>query len=557
MHSTAGCRGRSGTARLNGDTLAPTVGAGMGQLLSAQVNQGLMAISRRAESLDRHTLARTFVVAGSLSAMLHSADHQILYGRRGTGKTHALLYLADLVEHTGDVPVYLDLRTIGSSSGLYSDPQLDVALRGTHLLIDTLEAVHEQLLTVAIEGAVADQEGLLRGLDALAEAATTVEVVGRVVRETTVGDTAEQTAGAGLNASWGNAGVSVSGSRRRSVSASDRLRRSGIEHHQVIFGPLSRALARITAALAPARLWLLLDEWSSVPLELQPLLADLLRRSVLPTRGTTVKIAAIERRSRFREPGGDGDYVGIEVGADAASAVSLDDVLVFDHGRNQAQQFFAELFVNHARPRLPSSVSITDDPAEFVTTAFSRAAFPELVRAAEGVPRDAINIAALAAQHAGDTTIGIRHVRQAAHDWYLRDKYAAIAGNEPALATLRLLVDEVVGQRRSRTFLLDHITGAQHPAIHDLYDARLVHLLRRGIVSRRNPGTLYDGFAIDYGCYVTLLIDGETTYTAGRRDTWLASPKGVPPDSFQPERLLVELADTLRRAPHPRRKQLG
>lgn len=74
---------------------------GMTQARSAHFNQALLAIPRRAESVDRHTLARTFVVAGSLSAMLHSADHQVLYGRRGTGKTHALLYLADLVEHSG------------------------------------------------------------------------------------------------------------------------------------------------------------------------------------------------------------------------------------------------------------------------------------------------------------------------------------------------------------------------------------------------------------------------------------------------------------------------
>jgi hypothetical protein len=517
----------------------------MGLARNTHFNQALLAIPRRAESVDRHTLARTFVVAGSLSAMLHSADHQVLYGRRGTGKTHALLYLADLVEHSGDIAVYLDLRTIGSASGLYADQQLGLALRGTHLLIDTLEAIHEELLAVAIDREVADADGMLRGLDALAEASTAVQVVGEVERETSFTGSSEttRTNEASLSVAHGVpvASGKLSASHRRSATATGRLRRTGVEHHQVIFGPVSRALARITTALAPARLWLLLDEWSSVPQDLQPLLADLLRRSVLPTRGITVKMAAIERRSRFRQPGADGDYVGIEVGADAASAVSLDDVLVFDHGRNRAQQFFAELFFNHARGRLPTVVDPPADPEEFVHAAFTRAAFPELVRAGEGVPRDAINIAALAAQHAHDAPIGVRHIRHAAHDWYLRDKHAAIAANEPALTTLRHLVNEVIGLRRSRTFLLDHATSAQDPAIHDLYDARLLHLLRRGILSRRHPGTLYDGFAIDYGCYVALLIDGQHPYSPHKREEWLASPKGVPPDTFHPERSLIEL----------------
>lgn len=102
-----------------------------------------MRIPRRAESTDRCTLAMTFVAAGSFSAMLHSTDHQILYGRRGTGKTHALLYLSDLIERTGDVAMYLDLRTIGSAEGMYADSDLSPTVRGTHLLVDTLEAIHD------------------------------------------------------------------------------------------------------------------------------------------------------------------------------------------------------------------------------------------------------------------------------------------------------------------------------------------------------------------------------------------------------------------------------
>jgi hypothetical protein len=202
--------------------------------------------------------------------VLHSTDHQILYGRRGTGKTHALLYLSDLIEHAGDVAVYLDLRTIGSAEGMYTDSNLSPAVRGTPLLVDTLEAIHEELLSVAFEREIADQNSLLVALDALAEAATAVEVVGEVERETKFGGSDESSAGLELTVS---PNAKISATRRRSATAESRLRRTGIERHHVVFGPLSRALKGITSALVPARLWLLLDEWSSVPLDLQPLLA--------------------------------------------------------------------------------------------------------------------------------------------------------------------------------------------------------------------------------------------------------------------------------------------
>jgi hypothetical protein len=500
------------------------------------LNQALLRIQRRAESTDRNTLSSTYVAAGSFAALLHSPDHQIVYGRRGTGKTHALLYLNELLDRTGDVAVYLDLRTIGSAGGMYADSSQSAAVRGTHLLVDTLEAVHDELLTIAVERDVDNASLLLSSLDAVAAAATEVKVVGEVARETTIGGSAESEAGVELSSA-----PRLSASRRRTVTAQNRLVRTGIEHHHVLFGPLHRALRGITRALGDGRLWLLLDEWSSIPRDLQPFLADLLRRSVLPLAGVTVKIAAIERRARFACPAGPGDYLGIEVGSDAASAVNLDEFLAFDHGRGRAREFFAQLFYNHAWIRLTSMLKDPPpDPASFVEETFRRNAFTELVRASECLPRDAINIAALAAQHAHEEPISVGDVRRAARDWYLRDKQTAIATNEPARATLRALVDEVVGHRRARTFVIDQLAAGRHGTIEDLHDARLLHLLRRGIADPRHPGTLYDGFAIDYGCYVTLLLDEPKFHVRDRSD-WLNNPKGVPPEGFNLAKTAIDL----------------
>jgi hypothetical protein len=504
------------------------------------LNQALMRIPRRAESADRFTLTKTFVATGSFSAMLHSTDHQIFYGRRGAGKTHALLYLSNLIENTGDVPVYVDLRTIGSAEGTYTDSDLSLAQRGTHLLIDTLETIHDQLLTVAFGCEIGDQNTLLLALDALAEAATAVKVVGEVEKETKLGGSTGSSLGLELTIS---PNVKVSGTRHKAAMAESRLRHIGIERHHVVFGPLNRALRDIANALRPARLWLLLDEWSSIPIDLQPLLADLLRRSVLPTTGITVKIASIERRSRFSQPSHGGDYVGIEVGADAASAVSLDDLLTFDNARRRAQDFFSQLFFNHTSAQLSTMIAQPPpDPDTFIEATFRRNSFAELVRAAEGVPRDAINIAALAAQHANDEPIGLSDVRRAARDWYLRDKQTAISADEPARHTLRLLINEAVGRRHSRTFLLDQLVS-RHETIDKLYDARLLHVLRRGIADRKNPGTLYDGFAIDYGCYVGLLMDGDLRSKPRDRGKWLNSPHGVPPDEFSITKEAIHLIE--------------
>jgi hypothetical protein len=329
------------------------------------------------------------------------------------------------------------------------------------------------------------------------------------------------------------------------VSAQSRLVRTGVERHHVLFGPLNRAVRSIVRALAPARLWLLLDEWSSVPRDLQPFLADLLRRAVLPVAGVTVKIAAIERRSRFAAPSGVGEYVGIEVGSDAASSVDLDAFLAFGNSDAAAREFFSRLYHNHTSLHLRSMIKDPPpDATSFVTECFRRNGFSELVRAAEGVPRDAINIAALAAQHAHDKPISTADVRRAARDWYLRDKQTAIAGNQPARSALRALVDEVIGHRRARTFVVDQLARERAGVIEDLHDARLLHLLRRGIADPHHPGALYDGFAIDYGCYVSLMLDDAKFQVRGRAD-WINSPTGVPPEGFRFARSAIDLTALL------------
>ena len=85
------------------------------------LNQSFMRIPRRAENTDRGTLAATYVNAGSFSAMLHSTDTIRSFTDVVEPERLAAEHLSDLIERTGDLFVYLDLRTIGSTGGAIRD----------------------------------------------------------------------------------------------------------------------------------------------------------------------------------------------------------------------------------------------------------------------------------------------------------------------------------------------------------------------------------------------------------------------------------------------------
>lgn len=238
-----------------------------------------------------------------------------------------------------------------------------------------------------------------------------------------------------------------------------------------------------------------------MPIELQPYLADFIRRAVFPIQGITVKVAAIEQRSVFKV-GTHTDYTGIEIGADASADVDLDDYMVFDNNAERAVEFFKNLVSRHYSS--DKTAPEFKSPDTLIQSAFTQQnAFEDFVKSAEGVPRDAFNVLSLAAQRSLSDKISIPTIRIAARTWFQRDKEGAVRSNTKAQDLLRWIIDKVIGHRRARAFLLRADT--RHPLIDDLFDARLLHVTKRNISSHDEPGVRYDAYKLDYGCYVDLL----------------------------------------------------
>jgi hypothetical protein len=485
-------------------------------MATAPINAALARLLRRAEDEDLNRLAETFVDVGPLFARLSTRDSQVIYGRRGTGKTHALAYLAERQRRHGNTVISIDLRLIGSNGGVYNDTGISLAESATRLLLDVLGRIHEDLVDHVLEQddtCVDISNSTLPLLDRLADAITEISVVGDAEQRDKQGLSVDDSERAGAEVSIASPGpalraIAETNQYRRSVREREILLR-GVAKHRIHFGELGTILQKLVPILPGKKLWLLLDEWSSVPFQLQPILADLLRRSVLPIRGLTVKIAAIDHRSVFKIECDDLSYVGFEVGSDVAADVDLDDFMVFSNDDAMAVEFFSQLFTRHVSA-LGLELDLPDlaSPEEFVSRAFSSdKAFSELVRAGEGVPRDAINIVCKAALKADDRRISLKDVRSAARSWYLQDKEGAVKSRKDGLALLHWIIDEVIGHRRARAFLIRQ--GGESHLIHWLYDQRVLHLVKRGIAAKDRPGVRYDAYALDYGCYVDLLTTSE------------------------------------------------
>ncbi len=202
-----------------------------------------------------------------------------------------------------------------------------------------------------------------------------------------------------------------------------------------------------------------------------------------------------------------GEVIGIEWGADVAANVDLDEFMVFEQNQDRARNFFRGLLFKDvtagSNDGADPVIAALKSEAKLVREGFTdKRAFDELVRAAEGVPRDAINIAARAALRAAERQISVSDVRAAARAWFQNDKEAALRSRDEAQRLLNWIIDKVI--RRARGFLVNQKAAAE-PLLLALFDARVLHAVRRGYSAQDEPGERYDVYVIDYGAYVDLI----------------------------------------------------
>lgn len=474
------------------------------------LNRALTKIPSRAEKRDMSELRDTFVDSG-VADLLDMVDHQVLYGRRGTGKTHAVSYLVSEVNSRGDLALNIDLRTVGSTGGLLNYEDTSPQERATRLLVDVLGLVRDELLEAVLsdEDLVSDGAFVDR-LDDLLSAITNVAITGDVElsREAESKATSERglAAKASIKSTPGFDAEIKSGSSSEGRDLFRETRR-GAERISLNFSDVARALRELAKTLSSRRIWLIFDEWSSIPRDIQVYLAEFLVRCVLPLQPFTVKIAAIEQQSNFRSALPSGEVIGIELGADLGANINLDDFLVFEQNEEQAREFFLNLLFKHLTSGADESMQVPGlvKPADLIRLGFTDTrAFDELVRAAEGVPRDAIYITAAAAMRARDEKISVPIVRAAARSWFQTDKGRAVRSHPEADRLLSWLIAKVIRGKRARGFLVKE-QDADNPLLLALFDARVLHIVRRGYSAQDQPGERFDVWVIDYGAYVDLI----------------------------------------------------
>lgn len=476
-----------------------------------EIMKAVSRILQRSErQIDMDKLIASFVDIG-IVPQLNNANNQIFYGRRGTGKTHVLKVLeSQLNAEKENTVVYIDVRTIGSTAQ-FSDSSVPLRNRCLALFRDILTPIHDVLLERIIEEPTENGERALQASDRLAS--SIIEPT-PIYNQGTISEVRSQEQGGKTEG-----GIEFDTSPKIKLklgAASEKISTSRTEtsydfkhDDKVIFPTLNTALKE-TLDYANTNLFILLDEWASLPRDIQPYLAEFIKRGILTVPRAVLKIASLEYRSSFALLNNAVPPIGFELGADIATAPDLDDYYVYDRNPEQLVKTYADILLRHLAIGLPDDYLRThyqitggDDLSSRMFT--ERPTFQELARACEGVVRDLINIFTLAFFHSnrrGRDSIDKKSIIEASRQWFEQDKAQHL--DETMQNTLRKIIDEVIGKRKARSFLLQRDLE-KHPIIQKLFDARVIHHMQRGYADKDNPGIRYNIYTLDYGSYVDLL----------------------------------------------------
>ena len=116
-----------------------------------EIQRAVAAIIQRSEKqTDLQKLVGSYVDVGVLPQLRSKNNSQILYGRRGTGKTHLANVLASELHKLSTIAaVLIDARTLGSTAQ-FSDPTIPLHRRCISLFRDILGEVHNTLLEYVV-----------------------------------------------------------------------------------------------------------------------------------------------------------------------------------------------------------------------------------------------------------------------------------------------------------------------------------------------------------------------------------------------------------------------
>ncbi|MBC7390209.1 MAG: ATP-binding protein [Opitutaceae bacterium] len=451
-----------------------------------------------------------------------NVSNQVIYGRRGTGKTHLLLAIQEKLSQTfqenHNIGIYCDLSKIIPVIEESEENRIEYCLLIIQSIVDELlKSLMNNLGFIysneyfGVENQANKQkkiqfENLLRNFNIEIQNGKELKKLGKYKfsREDV------NNLSASLNVSSSPKGELGGKIETKKTSSDESIK-------YISVADLHNLLNEFSDLIPGLQITLLLDEYSEINRESQPYLAALIKRIII-SANITVKIAAIPNRTNLQLR--NINIIGLEEGADIFG-FHLDNRYVFEINKTPTKNFFNKLLFNHLFSIAPNIYTGMD--LNILELFLAPQALNEILIATAGIPRDFLNIFInshdnfLVNHTKQQKRVSVKNIRTACRTWYNTDKKEQVEKNVIAHKLLnKILADIVVGKKSSHFIVPKQFSEIK--AFQDLLDLRVLHLRKDNYSHQDNKGVLYNVYSVDYGSYNSLDVTKNSLETNSVED---------------------------------------
>jgi len=425
-----------------------------------------------------------FVDVGSNLERIGAPQHQVVFGRRGSGKSCLLVHYLNTAESTDVFPVYI----LADEYKRLTYP--DILIR---LLIEILESlpVRRRWLKVILRKEIPTHTHAA-SLRRLLDMADESEIV----------EDRKQTSSSEAHAAIGSQGLGSVGagfSEGAMQARQSRFREKKIEMLERHLRDYKIAIAETIDQWPSKRACILLDDFYLMPRLCHPDIIDYLHRLLRDTE-VYLKVATIRHRTTLlrNHP----HTIGVELAQDVEE-IDLDRTLE-DLGATQD-------YLGQMLNSIGQKAGIENVVSEF----FNPDAQQELTLTSGGVPRDFFNIFVNAIESALDEGkprwLTPRHIYKGAGRLAYQTKLKNLRDDagEDGEGLDRLLVDLLhfcLKEKRKTAFLISQDEAQAYPREHDLIqqlmDFKLIHVVEPDTSAASGRPGRYEAYTLDFSLFM-------------------------------------------------------
>lgn len=461
---------------------------------------------------------------------LSSPNAQIIFGRNGTGKTHLLKafhqHCVENFETEKVLPVYIDLKTFGLSS-------MGGSLELSHLIhryyrlfvneiVETLtefvnSTLTESLLQKVLSSRVrVRRRGIKQRLAAISEildARRIEEAMVKYVRkiETSVED--KSSIKGGLSVALSGFEPKIKAEAGLAAEETDRNK----EAIELVYGGLAvvnydevrTALEEIIELSGARAICVLVDEWSSIELKIQPVLAEMIKKTLAVSDRISLKIVALKFLTRTSASVAAQEVIGLQPGIDIFPIVDLDELLCFDLDQQSVKDFLTLMLYQHccAIEISLKKKNIVQFEHFICEHLFADSdAYLEIVRASEGNPRDFLGLLASCSNRIQqrNSPLDRQGAVKVANSNFTSFKQPNV--QDPRTQKLFRDIFQEVVKNKQKLFLLSSDKAANSTHIQQLWHYRFIHMVASTytVIDSAGIPREYSVFSMDYSKLLTL-----------------------------------------------------